>query len=1174
MSTAPRKRPAILSDSSVHAEWLAQPLLDAGFNLCRCPLEEVPARLASGQYNVLLLGRYYTLRHTKQQEDALLAELATALRDFMTKGGGVLFALPSGGVLTYDELLAPYGVQILTLGVRQEEQSIIEGSDIDPIIYAYTTAVSPVIGECIDGIWYPAMMGHGLATRPVHTRAEDGWQVFLAGTESSHTDRKHVGGGNSIVDPDEMVPDYPQSVPLLAGRQVGAGRLAVCGIPSGYNIDSPHNFPLGKQFLSDGFQGTPSGMAQVLVNLAGWLAAPSAESGVLGGAPSDADALLPQAPKYPADPPVQWAARDFPPDDPRPRRGLVGARTQYSCGRGTVAEYVARAKAAGLDFIVFLEAFPAINEEGWQALKAECEAHTTDDFLAVPGYTLDDCANVHWFQYGYTIELPKADMLSKDGSMLATAGPDEPRYSSRNNRMDGMHLNYLFLDLQARCRRGRYLQGDTQTLFIDQRSCDSIALVTWKDGEILEDVRDRYRRLEDQHLRLNPVVLTLMDGPEDVARAVASGWRTVLIEPYDTLPQDVLRKWMAPELEWWGMIDEEYTRAPRFRFDNWQYGHPFQYMTSGPEVQAWTASVTVRDASWRAPDTEIPPTGDWFRVDVTHFRLRIKVSSAVGLAEVRLYDGDRIIRRWQPDGAGVFEQEIDLMHHQQMQLGLDATDVNGGCAVCMAFNTLRLDWCEFYCADRNNPLMIGFEKDERGLAYGWSGTIYLTYNSGPWGGTCMYLGRWWYGGDNIYPVPPDPLADEIYPGDGGVRTAGAGLHVYTQLPQLDPPEFGLDIVTRPEMISTDVAIDSFTVDHGFDFNWPFFFGNEVTGFGNFPAHPTRYIEVRRLARVFRPRPQGLTALQYEYDIRFKQDPKLREPLRAGWLDAASKHVLIRRDGTRVEMAGQDEQEFRAPWRNGECIVSWTEGKRPAIFINDGADLELIRAVDWPAGKRGPTNDQHGLLAFYLPVEALPAVGKSARMAFYAIGGGHGHTDPDIAETLYAAMGLAGDPAYTVEMEAGTIRSQRLTLALDGAGLGAACRIPRADLPMALPISVSGLNQNWPVFFVDRTGARWRPLGLHAPTNTAYAVLDTVAQDWLCFLGHPLTASNPDLVLNLAQIGDAEWALEVHNPTGSAITATIAPSPYFTLLDWAGEEMTLAAGASRVLQLQSATAVKM
>jgi hypothetical protein len=273
------------------------------------------------------------------------------------------------------------------------------------------------------------------------------------------------------------------------------------------------------------------------------------------------------------------------------------------------------------------------------------------------------------------------------------------------------------------------------------------------------------------------------------------------------------------------------------------------------------------------------------------------------------------------------------------------------------------------------------------------------------------------------------------------------------------------------------------------------------------------------------------------------------------------------------MPGLDEQDFRMSWRQGECIVSWTDGKRPAIFINDGADLELIRATDWPAGKRGPTVDQHGLLAFYLPVAALPAVGESARVAFYAVGGTHDHTDPDIAETLYTVMGLTGNPAYTVEMETGTVCSQRLILSLDGQGLGAACRIPRAELPMSLPISVSGLNANWPVFFVDRANARWRPLGLLAGTATAYAVLDTTAQDWHCFLGHPVTASHPDIVLNLAQIGDAEWALEVHNPTDNAITATIAPSPYFTLLDWTGEDMTLAAGTSCVLSLKSATAVK-
>ena len=70
--------------------------------------------------------------------------------------------------------------------------------------------------------------------------------------------------------------------------------------------------------------------------------APSSAAGRLGGGKTNSAVLRPQVPRFPDEPPVRWAERDFPPDSPL-RRGLFGARTAYSTGSGTVAEYVAKA---------------------------------------------------------------------------------------------------------------------------------------------------------------------------------------------------------------------------------------------------------------------------------------------------------------------------------------------------------------------------------------------------------------------------------------------------------------------------------------------------------------------------------------------------------------------------------------------------------------------------------------------------------------------------------------------------------------------------------------------------------------------------------------------------------------------------------------------------------------
>ncbi len=1134
-------RPALLTEIGLHADLSVRPFIEAGFTVTGCAFDEIPAQLATGKYNVLLVGMCYIPRKTKQEERACLAEFHTAVERFVAQGGGVFFFLPVVEVIPVETILAPFGAEFLRLYLDQPDHTHNVGHQQ----YAYSTEICGPVADGVSGVWFPNNMEPAVAARPI--KVTDDWQIVLRAGPGSHS-RLPITEGYGL--PDQTVDPniYPDRVPLMALREGLPGRLAVCGIPGSYHLFSPHTYDIAHNLLYRGFDGAPSDLRQMAINTLRWLAEPSLVSGVLGGAETDPNMLVPQVPRFQDDPPVIWAERDFPPDSAL-KQGLIGARTAYSSGSGTVADYVAKAKAAGHDFIVFLEEFAALTAESFAALKADCAAQTTDDFFAVPGYTIADCVGSRCFIYGFEAALPLPDLLSDDGTILQTRKVPITRPVER---VEHLHCNLIFGELKMRCRKGYYLHHASPKGLLQNRFNDSFSVITWENGVVIEDARDALHMLNDKGLRLNPTVLTFMNSPADFDRALAAGWRMTIIEPYATMQDTVLRKHMAPELEWWGTINEEITRGPRYRFDCWQYGNPFQVATSGPEVRAFAVSVSQRDTDWRGTDAEIPPVADWFRADVTHFRLRMNVASEVGLAEVLLLDGDRVIRRWQCNGTPVFERELDLQHHQQMHLMLEARDLHGGVAYTSDFLSLRLDWCEYYCADRNNPLTIGYEKDEKGLAYGWSGTVYLTYNNSDWGGNSPWVGRWWVYGDHVNPAPMDPVRDHIAPTDGGVGFSGAGLRLKIAMPTLDPPELGLMVDPLQEMISTDAAITGFTVEQGYDLTDPYFVVQNNTGFGLYGAYPTRYVSLTRRATVFRPKPHALTAMVFQHDLRWKRDPRLTAPLQVGWLDPGPRYVLHKADGTRIDLQADWTGES-VEWRHDEALLCWVNGAQPSIFINDGAPLLI---------GRNPNNS--GGLYVCLPVEELPTANAATTLRVIAFGGTRSHTDPNILAAARAALGFDGAPAYTVEMDAGSIIATRFMLALDGRETGAMFTIPQVTLPAGLPVTVANLNPNWPAVLLDRTARRWRPLGMLE--GTAYATLDTAAQDSRLYIGHPVIANNPNVVISLAQIADDRWALEIHNPTGVAIDTAVSPSPYFNLLGWAGARVTLEAGTSAVFEL--------
>ncbi|MBS3763863.1 MAG: hypothetical protein KGZ25_11245, partial [Planctomycetes bacterium] len=572
--------PALLSEQGLHPDLVARPLVEAGFELDSAPFEKIPDLLDKNTHNVLILGRFHLMHHTKQEERAYMRRLGEAIERFLRRGGGVFISVPALQVVPFDLVLDRFGCRFLPLKIQQKENVIrpSEGS-WGGRAYAYTSEIHPgdsKVARDIEGIWYPLSMGHAPATWPVST--DRNWRTVVAGAPDSHTEARDQEGYGL---PGEEMVGFDSSVPILATRDGMPGRLAVCGIPGPYYLYPPHNCPIAEPLLSDGFGDKQSDLRALIKNMLTWLSEPSCQAMEPGGARTNPEVLRPQAPRFPEDPPVKWAERKFPPD-PVPRRGMIGARTTHSTGKVSVEDYVEKARKAGHDFIVFLEDFKELNEEKLQSLKTVCEKHTTDEFWAVPGYTFEDVVGSHYFVFGWEIQRPLDDVLSEDGKHLAAHPPGDGR---SRGRIENAHLSFTFGELGQRCRKGSYRHDANPKMFIDNRFNDTIGLVTWQNGTVVDDQRHRYHYLMDKGVRLNPTVLTLMNNLDDFDRALEAGWLNVLSDPYENMQNRVLRKRMAPELEWWGKIDEQANEGPKYYFDSWQYSRPFQSISNGPVIQ-------------------------------------------------------------------------------------------------------------------------------------------------------------------------------------------------------------------------------------------------------------------------------------------------------------------------------------------------------------------------------------------------------------------------------------------------------------------------------------------------------------------------------------------------------------------------------------------------------------
>lgn len=305
----------------------------------------------------------------KSDRDARLGKMRDLLAAYLNKGGGVLIFpdLFRGTVhKTVNAWLEPYGI-------RSMPQTIRDRSGVVPFLAfpgfgsAHTEAIlKDPITSGVGSFAYP--IGNELATAFFPS---DEWKVLVRGGATSYT-----APSDGIEEKGETIRSAP---PLVAVREAGKGRMAYWAGHSSFWILRPfHPYWDEGRLIKNG-----DGLA-LLKNVLAWLGSQSPKT-VGGFQPSEQDSIYKHSRKTLS---YQAQGQDLP---GKPHKGLVGLQSEISGGGGqSVAALCAKAKEAGLDFVVFTEDAAAIsNPAAWQKLVGECARETTATFIAFPGVVVE-----------------------------------------------------------------------------------------------------------------------------------------------------------------------------------------------------------------------------------------------------------------------------------------------------------------------------------------------------------------------------------------------------------------------------------------------------------------------------------------------------------------------------------------------------------------------------------------------------------------------------------------------------------------------------------------------------------------------------------------------------------------------------------------------------------------
>ncbi len=355
------------------------------------------------------------------------------LQDYVKEGGGLFFT-PIYGSQTAAEsqsqFLEPYGAGVISAQIRDDAHaySNLKKEDKKTIVpeegyydYAWTTAVTPhPATRGVERLFYPTseLRWDDMYSTPVVTLKNPAWTALVKGMDTSRPSKGvdyynwHAVGNEPPV--------------IAAARAFGDGRIVLFTPSCHFTLSDPFSNPkrgwileahTGKIdgiLLDKGDGVNPSHGRKLMLGMLRWLAETARVKG-MGGYDEKAFAALP-APKPIPSP--AWLNSWKPDDGNRWFKLLVGARSSYSDGKGTVDEYAKAAKAAGVSMLFMTESFESFDPDKWQEYRGICAKASDDSLKVVPGLEIPDDYGNRYLLLGSPV-FPAPNLLTANGKALA-----------------------------------------------------------------------------------------------------------------------------------------------------------------------------------------------------------------------------------------------------------------------------------------------------------------------------------------------------------------------------------------------------------------------------------------------------------------------------------------------------------------------------------------------------------------------------------------------------------------------------------------------------------------------------------------------------------------------------------------------------------------------------------
>jgi hypothetical protein len=535
----------------------------------------------------------------------------------------------------------------------------------------------------------------------------------------------------------------------------------------------------------------------------------------------------------------------------------------------------------------------------------------------------------------------------------------------------------------------------------------------------------------------------------------------------------------------------------------------------------------------------------WWRPDLWEYRLQLRVASNAGLKTVTVYDGDRqIVRRWSPNGAPSFEQEVVLSNCQELGLLLVVEDMKGREAVSSAYWNRNLINDEFICTDRCNFLGNDRLRTRNGgqvwTPVAFQANMGITPSKG-----LLQLLAWPAIGltsnSPTLPIDGAPAGFPTYGLDFNPRIPGELPFIFAY-PQtyMVSPEIGIgqaDIKLAYDPQEKDAKATS--LGHPYT--------GRQDGWGNSWGSWHHLVPTQKV--------EGWT--------RTYATTWLTEGFRLGAFEA-DLHV---KDSIDVPASGLYVTNFKGElWQNGKKIGDATTDKITGSFDrgtfatlqDNGGAVVLVGNGD------GVTYTySHGNLALtYQPGKSTLAVGDTIHYMVMFAGGAAETTTADMVQfAKQFGIFTPGAAGYAPKVQQGKALDNYFFWRTDAVGKSVQARVPKTPMSGFLTARVQGLNDNWSVYLLDKGRPKpdYRALGIR--DGVSYAQLDLNDHDSDLFIGHPVTSDRAEVKLLVNWKQDGLWSIEAHNPTNSAITAKLQTTPGWPLFAFA-EAVTLKPGESQ------------